>query len=195
VVGVATHDSNVLDAVEAAFRQHFEVVPSRASVSFLGVEPIEILRYLDGERDHYLSLGMSRRPMADPAAMVVEDEAGPRAELLLTATGRAEGLWRTIAILAAAPAVEGTVYTVGNRVDLGQPLCAGSRCTGALVSAGPLHPIPSADGGDVIVLQLLPATATELAWARIHGSDALRDVWAVAGTVLTDLSRDAVGLQ
>jgi hypothetical protein len=194
VVEVATSDSNVLDAVEAAYRQHFEVAPSRASVSFLGVEPVEILRYHDGDRDHYLSLGMSRRPMTDPAAAVLDDESGPRAELMLTAAGLAEGLWRNIAVLAATPAVEGTVYAVGNRVDLGQPLCSGSRCTGALVSAGPLDPIRLAEAGEITVLQLLPATSTELAWARIHGSDALRELWATADTVLTDLNRDAVAL-
>ena len=187
-------DSEVLSAVEAAYRQHFEVAPARASISFLGVEPIEVLRYGDGERDHYLSLGMSRYPMTDPAATIVEEGVGPRAELLVTAVGVAEGLWRNLAILAAAPAVEGAVYTVGNRIDIGQPLCTGSRCTGGLIAAGPLHPIPLAGVSDVEVLALLPATSTELAWARIHGSDELRRLWEAAGTNLIDLGRDAVPL-
>ncbi|MCW2523400.1 MAG: Suppressor of fused protein [Frankiales bacterium] len=191
---MAVTDSELLGAVEAAYRQHFEVAPARASVSFLGVEAIEVLRYADGERDHYLSLGMSRYPMTDPAATIVDEAVGPRAELSVTAVGLVEGLWRNLAILAAAPAVEGAVYAVGNRIDIGQPLCTGSRCTGGVISAGPLHPIPMAEVSDVEVLQLLPATATELAWARVHGSDELRRLWDEAGTNLIDLGRDAVPL-
>lgn len=191
---MAVTDSELLGAVEAAYRQHFEVAPSRASISFLGVEQIEVLRYADGERDHYLSLGMARYPMTDPSAMVVEEGVGPRAELLVTAVGPVEGLWRNLAILAAAPAVEGAVYTAGNRIDLGEPLCAGSRCTGAVIAAGPLHPVPVMQVSDVEILQLLPATSTELAWARIHGSDELQRLWREAGTDLIDLKRDAVSL-
>jgi hypothetical protein len=47
---------------------------------------------------------------------------------------------------------------------------------------------------DVVVLAVLPATATELAWGRVHGSEALQQRWADAGTDLTDLARDPVGL-
>jgi hypothetical protein len=191
---MAVTDTELLGAVEAAYRQHFEVAPARASVSFLGVEQIEVLRYADGERDHYLSLGMSRYAMTDPTATVVDDSIGPRAELSVTAVGQVEGLWRNLAILAAAPAVEGAVYTAGNRVDLGEPLCAGSRCTGGILSAGPLHPVPMLGVSDVEILQLLPATSTELAWARIHGSDELQRLWRDAGTDLIDLARDAVPL-
>jgi hypothetical protein len=124
----------------------------------------------------------------------VEEGVGPRAELLVTAVGAVEGLWRNLAILAAAPAVEGAVYTAGNRIDLGEPLCTGSRCTGAVVAAGPLHPVPVMHVSDVEILQLLPATSTELAWARIHGSDELQRLWREAGTDLIDLERDAVPL-
>jgi hypothetical protein len=191
---MAVTDAELLATVEAAYREHFEVAPARASVSFLGVEPIEVLRYADGERDHYLSLGLSRRPMSDPSAMVVDELAGPRAELLVTAVGRAEGLWQSLAVLAAAPAVEGAVYATGNRIDLGQPLCSGSRCTGGVLVPGPLHPIAVTGLSEIEVLQLVPATATELAWARVHGSEELRRRWLAASTDLIDLGRDPVGL-
>jgi hypothetical protein len=184
----------ILQLVEAAYRQHFEVVPARASVSFLGLDPIEILRYPDGHTDHYLSLGMSRHPMADPGALVIAAESAPRAELLLSAAGRPEPLWRNLAVLAAAPAVEGAVYQVGNRVDLSEPLCPGSRCTGGVLVTAALQPIAVPEGADVHVLRVLPATQTELAWARVHGSEELQQRWLTAGTDLTDLMRDPVEL-
>jgi hypothetical protein len=194
VPDVADEHPDVLSTVEAALRQHFEVAPARASVSFLGVEPIEVLRYPDDGRDHYVTLGMSRYGMTDPAAAVVDDTSAPRSELLMTAVGRPDELWRRLAILAAAPAVEGVVYEVGNRVDLTEPWCAGSRCTGGILTGGPLRPIPVRGATDVAVLQLLPATATELAWARVHGTTALRDRWTSARVDLTDLLREPVAL-
>ena len=192
-------ESVVLVAVEAAYRQHFEVEAARASVSFLGVDPIEVLRFAgDIDRgvqvDHYVSLGMSRFGMADPSALVVDESTAPRAEVMLTATERPPDLWRKLAVLAAAPAVEGAVYAVGNRVDLGEPLCPGSRCTGVVLGRGPMQPVVVEGSSSVEILQLLPATQTELAWARVHGSDALTGRWAAAGTDLADLLRDPVAL-
>ena len=186
--------SDILDLVEAAYRQHFELAAARASVSFVGLDPIEILRYPDGYQDHYLSLGMSRYPMADPSELVIAAESAPRAELLLSAAGRPELLWRKLAVLAAAPAVEGAVYQVGNRADLGEPLCSGSRCTGVVLTTAELQPIAVPGVAEVQVIRVLPATQTELAWARVHGSEALRQRWLAAGTDLTDLMRDPVAL-
>lgn len=185
---------DVLATVEAAYRQHFEVAPARASISFLGVDQIEILRYADEGRDQYLSLGMSRYPMADPAASVVDEATAPRAELMLSVTGRYDEVWRRVAILAAAPAVEGALYAPGNRVDLGEPWCPGSRCTGAVLDDSLLQPVAVPGIAAVLVLRLIPATQTELAWARVHGSEALRQRWQDTATDLTDLMRDPVGL-
>jgi hypothetical protein len=79
-------------------------------------------------------------------------------------------------------------------VDLGQPLCPGSRCTGGLLAAGPIESIPVEDAEPVQVLRVLPITQTELAWARVHGSDQLELRWSAAGTDLADLLRDPVDL-
>lgn len=185
---------DILNTVEAAYRQHFEVLPARASVSFLGVDPIEVLRYPDGNQDHYLSLGMSRYPMAEPTNSVIPVASAPRAELLVSTQGRPDLLWRRLAVLAAAPAVEAAVYAVGNRVDLGEAWSPGSRCTGGVLVPGPLRPIPVPGVADVQVLRVLPATQTELAWARVHGSQRLEHRWLSAGTDLTDLMRDPVDL-
>lgn len=191
---VTGHGADVLAVVEAAYREHFEVLPARASVSFVGVEELEVLRYADGERRHYVSLGMSRYPMADPNDLVIDTGSAPRSELLITTAGQPDDLWRRLAVIAAAPAVEGAVYTAGTRIDLNEPLCAGSRCTGAVLADGPMKAIRVSGMADVKLLSLLPATASELAWARVHGSEALRQRWTEAGTDLSDLAREPVAL-
>jgi hypothetical protein len=185
-----------LDEVDAALRTHFAHAPVRASVSFVGVDPIEVLRFepIPDERA-YLSLGMSRHPMTAATADVVSAD-GPRAELLLHLRDGADRLtdvWRQVALLAAAPAVEGVVYRAGMTVDLGQPIAAGSGCTGALVTESPLTDVDTTQG-TVAVLQLVPATPTELAWCRVHGTAALRERWAEQQVDLLDLHRRAADL-
>jgi len=204
--------ADLLTLVEAAYRQHYETVPTRASVSFLGVEPIEVLRYEQptdyqraspsrrGSPDEpvatsYLSLGMSRYPMTEPSAVSVDPATAPRAELVRSVLGRPDDVWRRLAVLAAAPAVESAVYRIGLRVDLVEPWCAGSRCTGAVLVAGPLRPIAIPGVSAVAVFRLLPATSVELAWARVHGSEALLERWRSAGTELRDLYRQSVALE
>ncbi|MCW2644113.1 MAG: Suppressor of fused protein [Pseudonocardiales bacterium] len=183
-------------SIEKTLSDHFGQRPTRASVSFVGVEPIEVLRFepIPGERA-YVSLGMSRHPMT-AASQVLVGADGPRAELLVHVhddPGHSEVLWRQLAVLAAAPAVEGVVYTPGMTVDLGRPLAPESRCTGGLVVESPLAAIDTT-AGPVSVLQVLPATSTELAWCRVHGAAALRERWASTQADLLDLGRRAVDL-
>ena len=179
--------------VERHLRTHFGLEPARASVSFVGVDPIEILRF-DAEADWttYVTVGMSQEPMTvgDPSPA---DDGGQRAELLVQTHMHAEGLWRKLAVLAAAPAVEGVVYRDGMTVDLGTPLAAGSRCTGGVVTSSELPSVLSV-GVEVEILRLVPATSTELAWSRVHGSPALLDRWASRAVDLLDLGRAAVEL-
>ena len=185
----------VLETVAAALRDHFGQAPDTASVTFLGVESIEILRFepIPGETA-FLSLGMSRRPMT-PAGDVVVTADGPRAELMLHvhADARFADVWRRLAVLAAAPAVEGVVYTPGMTVDTSEPLVVGSRCTGVVVEESALAPVAS-ELGEVRVLTVVPATSTELAWSRVHGTPALQQRWHDHGIDLLDLGRNAVPL-
>jgi hypothetical protein len=176
--------------------EHFAQPPTRASVSFVGVDPLEVLRFepIPGERA-YVTLGMSRHPMTAASEVVVGAD-GPRAELMVhvhDSPGHGEVLWRNLAVLAAAPAVEGVVYTPGMTVDLGQPLAPDSRCTGGIVVPSPLGAIDT-PAGPVDVLAVLPATSTELAWCRVRGAAELRERWASDGTDLLDLGRRAVAL-
>jgi len=185
-----------LASIDAALAEHFAQKPARASVSYVGVDPIEVLRFepIPGERI-YVSLGMARHPMTSAAEVVVA-ETGPRAELMLhlsDPTDQFADVWRRIALLAASPAVEGVVYADGMTVDIGEPLVSGSNCTGALLTASPLAAVTT-KVGDVDILQLVPATQNELAWSRVHGSPALRQRWADAQLDLLDLARRSVDL-
>jgi hypothetical protein len=78
-------------------------------------------------------------------------------------------------------------------VDLGEPLVPGSACTGVLVDESPLRAVVTPQG-DVAVLQVVPATSSELAWCRVQGAAAMRARWADAGTELLDLGRRQVDL-
>ncbi len=186
---------DVLAAVERAYTAHFAQPPMRASVSFVGVEPIEVLRYEPvPSACAYLSLGMSRRAMTAASQPIAELD-GPRAELLLQVHDAGySDVWRQLAVLAATPAVEGVVVADGMTLDLGRPLATGSSCSGCLIGVAPIEPVAS-PVGTVVVLQVLPATATELAWARVHGTAALRERWSAAATDLLDLGRRAVSLR
>lgn len=166
-------------------------------MNFVGVQPLEVLRFepVPGERA-YVSLGMSRYPMTGSAEWVIDSD-GPRAELVLhlrDALDDHADVWRQLAVLAAAPVVEGLVYAVGVTVDLGRPLASGSHCTGAVVVESALDPVDTSDG-PVQFLQLLPATSTELAWCRVQGSStALRRRWTEQGADLLDLARPPANL-
>ena len=186
----------MLAQVESALVEHFGQSPVRASISFVGVDPIEVLRFepIPGERA-YLSLGMSRHPMTS-AAESIQSADGPRAELMLHVadpTDQFTDVWRQLAVLAAAPAVEGVVYASAMTVDLGQPLAVGSLCTGVVLAPAAVLPVPT-ELGRVDILLATPATQNELAWSRVRGSAALHERWSEHGVDLLDLARAGVDL-
>jgi hypothetical protein len=184
-----------LDQVERALRDHFGAVPQRASVSFVGVEPIDVLRFEPVPGEHaYVTLGMSRHPMTGADELVLAAD-GPRAELVLQVRDDPVGreVWRRLAVLAAAPSVEGVVHRPGATVGLGEPVAPGSSCTGFVIAQSAFGAIGT-DAGPVDMLDVLPATEHELAWARVRGGAALRERWATAGTELGSLTRASVPL-
>ncbi|MEO9222812.1 MAG: suppressor of fused domain protein [Mycobacteriaceae bacterium] len=189
---------DVIGAVESHLRSTIGGPdPVRASVTFVGVQPVDVLRFgPDSERVvRYVTLGCSRQPMGDPDAMLTEVVAGPRAELMLALRGGVDGAARSMAILAATPAVEGLVLQEDSLVDLQEPLWPGSAFGAVILGSsgvanlelgGPLDP--------VMFLQAVPVTATEAAWVRLRGAQALRDAWAEAGVDIRDPGRSAVSL-
>lgn len=164
----------------------------RAGVSFLGTERVDVLRF--GPDDdglvRYVTLGMSRAPMADPGTDLVAQH-GPRAELMLTVRGLQDSVLRRLAAVAASPAVEGVVLAPGNGLDLGEPLWDGSRFTALLVGEpGGQVPDLELDGEEPVrVLPVFAMTPNEAAWKRVHGSVALEERWITQGLDLRDPAR------
>lgn len=198
--------ADVSKLVEARLRSAFGEPDARASVTFLGTERIEVLRFLEpgdggeGGIVRYATLGMSTAPMTDPAAALADPERGPRAELLLsvrTGAARTDQVLRPLAVLAASPQVEGVVVAPGASLDVGEPLWPGAQFTSVLVAEpgglvedleldAPLEPVR--------FLPLLPMTPNEAAWKRARGAAALEERWLRHGTDLRDPLRGSVPL-
>ncbi|MFD4179556.1 suppressor of fused domain protein [Rhodococcus sp. NPDC058514] len=174
--------------------------PSAASVTFLGLEPLEVLRFPADADDlvRYVSLGCSRHPMGDPGEAIADPVRGPRAELMLTlrgGVGVASGVHKTLAILAAAPAVEGVVLTVDGLLDVGEPLWKGAPFTAMLLGEGDVEDLELPEPADPVrFLAAVPITGTEAAWVRLRGAAALREAWAEAGIDVRDPERGAAAL-
>lgn len=158
--------------------------PQRASVTFLGVEPIDVLRFASGDDVVYVTVGCSRHPMADPSDLHADPLLGPRAELVVRMHGGSAlpGLHRRMATLAAAPAVEGLVLADDALVDLSEPLWDGAMCTAVLLEDDDLGEVSLDEPREPVrFLRAVPITANEAAWVRLKGADALRDAWREAG--------------
>ena len=169
-----------------------------ASVTFLGTEPLEVLRFGPDPTGvvRYATVGVSRRPMHPPTATVSDPVRGPRAELLLSLRpGRDDGL-RSLAILAASPDVEGVVLAAGVTLDLQSPLWSGAFVSAALLGE-PGGLIPDLDLGlpDVDPVRfhpVLPMTGSEAALSRARGVELIQQLWLDAGTDLRDPDRRGV---
>ncbi|GGC70695.1 hypothetical protein GCM10011410_24470 [Hoyosella rhizosphaerae] len=169
--------------------------PAAASVTFLGVDPMEVLRYGPSESRmvHYVTCGCSTNPMGDPSDMLADPVQGPRAELVLAVKGGADTVLRSLATIAAAPSVEGLVLRADALIDLGEPLWPGAAFTAVLLSPSVIPSLQLPEPySPVDFFDAAPITATEAAWMRIKGADALREAWAEAKIDTTDPGRSAV---
>ncbi|MCM6775832.1 suppressor of fused domain protein [Nocardia sp. CDC159] len=188
----------VLEEVRAAVLGHYGVSSAdSASVTFLGLEPIEILRIPDGEFVHYVTLGGARHPMTDPTAALADPLRGPRAELVLTLRGDGShaGITRGLGVLIASPAVEGVVLQEDALLDLGEPLWHSASFTAALLGRSEIAEVPLPEPAEPVrLLSVAPITATEAAWVRVRGAAALREAWAEAGIDVRDPERGAASL-
>jgi suppressor of fused protein SUFU len=187
--------TDVLADVRARLTAHFGAEPDAASITFLGTQSFDVLRF--GPDDdgvvHYVSLGCSREPMTDPAELAADPVRGPRAEVAVALRGPTPaGLARSVAVVAAAPAVEGLVLAPDALVDLGSPLWAGTAFTAFLLGGSEIDDVElTAPFDPVVVLSAVPITATEAAWVRLKGADALRDAWRTDGVDVLDQRRKA----
>jgi Suppressor of fused protein (SUFU) len=182
---------DLLGAVEAHLVDALGEVEGRAAVTFVGTERVEVLRFAGPGVVRYATLGMSRHPMTDPTEIAPDVHAGPRAELVLTLSIARHDVFRHLAVLAMAPFVEGVVVRAGASLDLTEPLWSGA-CFGAVLVGEPGGLV--ADHLGVQFFPLLPMTAAEAAWKRVHGAAALEERWLAAGTDLRDPARPTVVL-
>ncbi|WP_404956792.1 suppressor of fused domain protein [Streptomyces sp. 147326] len=192
--------AEILALVEARLRSAFGEPDARAAVTFLGTDRIEVLRFAEGDLVRYATLGMSAHPMTDPTAVVADPVRGPRAELVLTVRGGlapTDKLLRPLAVLAASPQVEGLIVAPGASLDVGDPLWDGAPFSSVLVAepGGLVEDLELDEPMDPVqFLPLLPMTANEAAWKRVHGAAALQERWLARGTDLRDPLRTAVAL-
>lgn len=192
--------AEILALVEARLRTAFGVPDARAAVTFLGTDRIEVLRFTEGDLVRYATLGMSAHPMTDPTAVAADPVRGPRAELVLTVrAGLAptDKLLRPLAVLAASPQVEGLIVAPGASLEVGEPLWEGAPFSSVLVAepGGLVDDLELDEPMDPVrFLPLLPMTANEAAWKRVHGAAALQERWLARGTDLRDPLRTAVAL-
>lgn len=159
-------------------------------MTFLGAERVDVLRHDAGEVVHYVTLGMSRSPLPDPSSDVVATE-GPRAELVLTLRSLRDDVLRALAAAAMSPFVENAVVAAGASLDLGEPLWLGARFTALLVGE-PGAPVPPLH--EVAFYPVVPMTANEAAFKRVHGAEALEERWLSYGADPRDPERAEVPL-
>ncbi|MDW5610567.1 suppressor of fused domain protein [Mycolicibacterium sp. D5.8-2] len=192
--------SDILGVVRAHVREHFvrngiTAEPDTASVTFLGADRIDVMRFA-GPGDvavQYVSVGCSRYPMVDPTEMVADPLRGPRAEVVVALRGSSPaGMSRSVAVVAAAPAVEGLVLAPDALVDLEMPLWEGAPFTAFLLGRSDIEDVVLPDPlSPVVVLSAVPITATEAAWVRLKGAEAMREAWVQDGVDPTDPRRRA----
>jgi len=183
--------SQPLAEVSEYLRAHFAALgideaPDIAGVTFLGVERIDVLRFGPDQRAglegvfHYVSLGCSRYPMTDASAALADPIRGPRAEIVLSlrAGGSANGLARSLAVVAATPAVEGVVLSTGALVDLSGPLWTDAPFTALLLGLSDIPDMLTEPPRDPVqFLSAVPVTQAEGAWVRLKGAEAMRQAW------------------
>jgi hypothetical protein len=192
--------SDILGLVRTHLGDHFAkqgitAEPESASVTFLGTDRIDVLRFVspDDVVAQYVSLGCSRHPMVDPADMLADPVQGPRAEIVVSLRGSPPaGLSRSVAVVAAAPAVEGLVLAPDALVDLETPLWEGASFSAFLLGPSDIDDLSLPEPlSPVVVLSAVPITATEAAWVRLKGAAAMREAWVQDGVDTTDPRRRA----
>jgi len=174
--------------------------PLVASVTFLGVERIDVLRFGPDQRRgrdgvfHYVSVGCSRYPMTDAASALADPIRGPRAEIAMSLRdgAPADGLARSLAVVAATPVVDGVVLGAGALVDLSGPLWTGAPFTAVLLGESEIPDLPLDPPRDPVqFLSAVPITQTEGAWVRLKGAEAMRQAWADDGVDVLNPLRPA----
>lgn len=158
---------DTLSLVESHLVTALGEVRARASVTFVGCDPIEVLKFDAPSGATYATVGMSRRPMVDPTDLAPDPVRGPRAEVLVTLDPDEDRVLRTLAVVAMSPTVDGIVVSEGVTIDLSEPLWPGAEYTGFVVNEPELVGLALPAPADAVrFFPLTPLSAQELAIAR-----------------------------
>jgi hypothetical protein len=195
----------ILDAVREHLLAAFPGPVTAANVTFLGTEPLEILRFGPDPAGvvRYATVGVSGRGMHPPTASVIDPVAGPRAELILSLRPGRDQVLRALAVMAATPQVDGVVLAGGVTLDLQTPLWPGAALSAALLAepGGLVADLdlvtskalpPSVQAEPVRFHPLLPMTASEAALSRAKGAGLIQQLWLERGADLRDPDRRGV---
>lgn len=197
MTGPAESNDDVLVLVEAHLLTTFGEPSGRAEVTFVGTDPVEMLRFGPDEDGlvRYATVGMSRFPLQDSMSLQFEPIHGPRAEVVLSVRGLHDSLLRNLAMLAASPAVEGLTIEAGDSLDLGASLWEGAPFTAVLVGepGGLVEDLRLDWPRDPVrFFPLIPMTKDEAAWKRAKGVAALEQQWLEHGVDVRDPERGSV---
>jgi hypothetical protein len=132
--------------------------------------------------------------MTDAAAAVSDPLRGPRAEIVLSlrSVTPVSGLARSVAVVAATPAVDGVVLVSDALVDLSGPLWTAAPFTAVLLGNSEIPDLPLDPPREpVTFLSAVPITQTEGAWVRLKGAAAMRQAWVDDGVDVLDPRRPA----
>jgi hypothetical protein len=94
--------------------------------------------------------------------------------------------------VAATPAVEGVVLVVDALIDLSGPIWDSAPFTAVLLGESAVTDLPLPQPLDpVVFFSAVPITATEAAWVRLKGAEAMRQAWSDDGVDVEDPRRRA----
>jgi hypothetical protein len=97
-----------------------------------------------------------------------------------------------VALLAAAPVVEGLMLEPDALVDIGEPLWSSASFSAVLLGLSAIDDVPLPEPLPAVrILSATPITATEAAWVRLKGADAMRETWQQDGVDVFDIFRPA----
>ena len=110
--------------------------------------------------------------------------------------GPVTGIARSVAVVAATPAVDGVVLVADALIDLGSPLWARPSgrvpFTAVLLGRSDIPDLQLELPRDPVnFLSATPITATEAAWVRLKGAEAMRQAWHTDGVDVLDPNRRA----
>ena len=95
-------------------------------------------------------------------------------------------------MFAAAPTVEGMVLVADALIDLGSPLWVGAPFTAVLLGRSDIPDLTLPPPSDAVrFLSATPITATEAAWVRLKGAEAMRQAWQLDEVDVLDPNRPA----